>query len=62
MTISTLKVFLAVKGIPQVMAGFVVNQPQWQTTLGGCNQTFVVRRQTLSEIFGTADVEFSISF
>jgi hypothetical protein len=62
MTISTLKVFLAVKGILQVLASFVVDQLQWQAALGGCDQTFVVRRQTLPEIFGAADVEFSISF
>jgi len=50
------------KGILHVMASFVVDQLQWQALLGGFNRTIIVLRQTLPEIFGATDVEFSVSF
>lgn len=61
-TVSRLKIFLTMKGILQVMARFVVDQLQWQALLGGFNRTIIVLRQTLPEIFGATDVEFSVSF
>ena len=61
-TVSRLKIFLTIKGILHVMARFVVDQLQWQALLGGFNRTIIVLRQTLPEIFGATDVEFSVSF